>query len=58
MERLYKTVPISGRFTIKSSRQILKGEHEDKRGFTTLYDSAKPVVKANGTTKQHTLLAN
>jgi len=59
MERLYKTVPISGRFTIKSSCQIEKGEYEDKRGFTTLYDSVKPsVTRTNGTHKQQTLLAN
>jgi hypothetical protein len=58
MERLYETVPIGGRFSIKSSRQIIKGEHEDKRGFTTLYDSAKLAVKANGTNKQQVFLAN
>ena len=58
MEKLYSTVPIAGRFTIKSSRQIIQGEHEDKRGFTTLYNRAKPAVKVNGTNKQQTFLAN
>ncbi len=58
MERLYKTVPIAGRFTIKSSRQIIKGDHDDKRGFTTHYDSGKPPVTVNGTNKQTQVMTN
>ena len=33
-------------------------DHDDKRGFTTHYDSGKPPVTVNGTNKQTQIMTN
>jgi hypothetical protein len=43
VRKMVDALPISGRVTVKSARQIEEGDWEDNRGFTTHYDS-----KANG----------